>query len=211
MLPNSITQHQNRNALNSFTQEKCRRSVSFDSNVACVDTLHLNDYTDEELSNTWFTPREYKALRAENKLTVALMESGTDFEEELAFCSKGLEGMTNIERGRKFELRFRCGRAIFDEQDRQKRLGMDDPVSLAQIYGKYTFSSKMEAFLMAASDENEENAWASSSAITKDESRQESSSSKSSNNLRNRCLGAVSGFRHLLVHGSTSTTVERRI
>mmetsp|Transcript_131725 Transcript_131725/g.196287 ORF Transcript_131725/g.196287 Transcript_131725/m.196287 type:complete len:210 (+) Transcript_131725:413-1042(+) len=132
-------------------------SVSFNDAVLCIDTLHVNDYTDEEVFRTWFTDQEYKEIKREIKLTVAMMENNSKtkstFTEGVHFSSRGLEDKTTDRLSQKLEIRYFAMDDVLDEQDRQREAGICDPEALSIVYAEYSFVSHMAAFLMATADE----------------------------------------------------------
>jgi hypothetical protein len=136
-----------------MTNSQQQRSVSFNDAVLGIDTLHVNNYTDEEVFNTWFTQREYKEMKREIKVTVAMIENKSNFAEGVNFSSRGLEDKTADTIVQKVEHRYFAMDAVLDEQDRQQDAGICDPHKLSLVYTEYSFISHMAAFLMAATDE----------------------------------------------------------
>jgi hypothetical protein len=138
--------------MTSFQQQQ-QRSVSFYDAVECIRTLHINDYTDEEVLNTWFTQREYQGMKQEVKLTVDLMNKKATFEEDVSFSSRGLENKADDAIVEVAEHRYDAMDAVLDEQDRQQEAGVCDPHTLSLAYAEYSFISHVASFLMAAEDE----------------------------------------------------------
>eukprot|EP00339_Tiarina_fusa_P018774 CAMPEP_0117022308 /NCGR_PEP_ID=MMETSP0472-20121206/16777_1 /TAXON_ID=693140 ORGANISM="Tiarina fusus, Strain LIS" /NCGR_SAMPLE_ID=MMETSP0472 /ASSEMBLY_ACC=CAM_ASM_000603 /LENGTH=190 /DNA_ID=CAMNT_0004728125 /DNA_START=52 /DNA_END=624 /DNA_ORIENTATION=- len=129
------------------------RSVSFNVDVRCIRALHINNYTDEEITDTWFTKTEYKQMKREIKLTVGMMDKKSRFAEGINFSSRGLEDKTADMIVQKVEHRFLALDAVLDEQDRQREAGICDAEALRLVYTEYSFVSHMSAFLMATLDE----------------------------------------------------------
>ena len=129
------------------------KSVTFNKAVAVVRTLHISNYTDEEVFDTWFSPKEYKQMKREVKLTVSMMEKKANFTEGVNFSSHGLEGRTTDQMVERKEHRFASLDAVLDEQDRQRELEICDPIALRNVYVEYSFNSHMSAFLLGATNE----------------------------------------------------------
>ena len=128
--------------------------VSFNPSVICVETLHVCDYTDAEIASTWFTLQEYKSIKQENKLTLSLIENGANFATQSdIFTARGLEGFVSNPIIRHPHHRFSAIDAVLDEQDVQDRCGISNQLFLAKVYGQYSFTSTMEARILAIADE----------------------------------------------------------
>eukprot|EP00339_Tiarina_fusa_P020131 CAMPEP_0117022020 /NCGR_PEP_ID=MMETSP0472-20121206/16594_1 /TAXON_ID=693140 ORGANISM="Tiarina fusus, Strain LIS" /NCGR_SAMPLE_ID=MMETSP0472 /ASSEMBLY_ACC=CAM_ASM_000603 /LENGTH=200 /DNA_ID=CAMNT_0004727759 /DNA_START=32 /DNA_END=634 /DNA_ORIENTATION=+ len=139
----------------SSSSSRANRTVSFNDAVRCIGTLHINNYTDEEVFNTWFTNQEFKQMKRDIKWTVSMMEQKEEHrcEDGVHYCSRGLEDKTTVALVHKTQHRFCAIDAVLDEQDRQREAGICDPSKLSLAYTEYSFISHMRAFLMGASDE----------------------------------------------------------
>jgi hypothetical protein len=129
------------------------RSVSFNTAVVCISALHINNYTDEEIFNTWFTNKEYKEMKREVQLTISMMDKKATFAEGVNFSSRGLEHKTADMIVQKAEHRYFATDAVLEEQDCQREAGICDPDALRMVSTEYSFISHMAAFLIAATDE----------------------------------------------------------
>ena len=87
-------------------------TIGFDPVVYIRWTLHVDDYTDEEYTETWLQPDEMEAIRRENARIVALLESNC--KNKRGCCSRGLELRTRQNAGKRA---------------RNKRLGRDAVLS----------------------------------------------------------------------------------
>lgn len=122
------------------TETKPRRReklVQFFPMVEMHETLHVNDYTRDEIAHVWYSEAEFAGMRADQKLALDLFEFGiyTDKDQD---CLRGLEARTRW--GAK-ERRYNkeLGRAaVFQEQSLQEYDSKYDPEAIARAYASAT-------------------------------------------------------------------------
>lgn len=127
-------------------------SVSFSTSLVFVEpTLHLNDYTDEERSATWYNREEFMDMKMHRRRIVQLMQTGQAVDE----CTRGLENKTRDGSTiRQMDIFSSVG-AVLDEQDTQEFSGTFNPEALAYVYTMYSHSSQRRAQERAMKDQME--------------------------------------------------------
>ena len=57
--------------------------------------MHVNEYTDEETRNCWFTDKEFKSMKEHARMMAQLLtDTGNSMPDNDMFCSRGLENFT---------------------------------------------------------------------------------------------------------------------
>lgn len=112
--------------------EKKSKRVSFHNRVGVRECIHINNYTDEEMMDTWYTPKEANQMKMDTSLTIDLIRSC--HVEANKHCSRGLEGKLNPNRRRRNKIQG--WDAVMEEQSIQNSDGA--------IYS-YDMSEKMIA------------------------------------------------------------------
>ena len=123
---------------NSVQLTSARRVVSFKSTVRCVETMHFNDYSIEEIKACYYSEIEYQQIRNDIRRTVRTIgEVGTLNEEQFGtVCSstttsRGIEHLVSRTRyDLKRENRERVYRVVLNEQFEQ-RLELEADESMA--------------------------------------------------------------------------------
>jgi hypothetical protein len=133
-----------------------KKSVSFLSFLKAITVLHINDYTEKEIENTWFSRTEYMVIRSD--ITRALVEMKQNHQEAPAarrlsqdkhwFCPCGPEG-----KERKRRVRHHAIAAVLDQQELQRKEGRYEPDLLAQVYNSVTRRCHEAARMMGAREE----------------------------------------------------------
>ena len=159
------------------SQNKTKKSVvvSFFESVRVKKTLHINDYTQDEIDATWYNEMEVATIRFNTKLFVQEMESTKkkkkknccklqhqhqqqqheedDEEEETETTARGLECRTKLGQKRKFTLRRMSQLIVLDEQYRQFVMDEIDPDYLALLYKQSCEQCVLEARQLGEQDE----------------------------------------------------------
>jgi hypothetical protein len=131
---------------------KSRRSVSFAPQVDSQQySLHLKDYTEEEIKATWYTNDEYKMVKLAYRVTVSMVAQGELLPPDQ--CFRGLEHKTNEGMQARMMSQFHSLSAVMDEQDRQRKEGERDDVHLARIYMSDTAQCMAAAHCMGLNDQ----------------------------------------------------------
>jgi hypothetical protein len=133
-----------------------KKGITFNNRVSVRRTIHISNFTDEEINACWYSSEDYSAIRKHIHKTVLLMQYGntSHVEDCPTFCRRGLEGYTSegLE-GR----RRRCTNAklaVFDEQDRQyDAFEESDDNKIGKVYQKRCRSSRDIATTVGLVDE----------------------------------------------------------
>ena len=149
------------------------KSVSFYPDCTVMNTLHLNDYTDQEMRDCWYSYTELKHIRKEARTTVRYLLSGGDDKsvassssltsssssslcnesQEEEHCARGLEYCSPQLRELRIQVKIVAREAVLDEQEYQSLVGVVDPERLSKVYKDQTAESKHAAALLGKSDE----------------------------------------------------------
>ena len=106
-------------------EKNIRRRVSFNTRVMVKRSLHVHNYTDQEIEACWSTPTDYDAIRNRIFMTLDLMalaspaSSSNSFSSSTTYCTRGIERYMDSE-----SRQIRIGSAIYavlNEQYRQEQ------------------------------------------------------------------------------------------
>ena len=155
------------------------KKVSFYCNVAVIYTLHLDDYSEEEMKDCFYGSLELKRIRKQAKATVRYIMSSSSStsseddefssssssstedvedeedlcQEQQSHCTRGLEYCTPALRELRSQVKMLAREAVLDEQEYQQMAGVADPERLATVYKDQTNESLYAAMMIGKSDE----------------------------------------------------------
>lgn len=135
-----------------------KKSVTFQPNVLMYRTMHINNFTDKEIHNTWYNDREMRDIVADSVKTISLMNGkGGSFSSSTTttLCLRGLECRTPEGQKRRASNRFCAFDAVFEEQDEQWEGGENDMNKIRSHYRLYSKSSHEEAHGIGLEDAEE--------------------------------------------------------
>jgi hypothetical protein len=127
------------------------KRVSFDEMVVVKFCLHIEDYTDDEVRDSFYIHQESQRIRKDVKLIVKLIESDIFVENDVQ-CRRGLERKTKEGIRRRNERTINSREVVLKEQVRQRAQGDYDDDKISQAYKKMTRQSRNEAYLVGFSD-----------------------------------------------------------
>jgi hypothetical protein len=130
---------------------KSPRSVSFAPQVDSQSSLHLNDYTEEEIKTSWYSNDEYKMVKLACRVTVSVVAQGELLPPDQ--CFRGLEHKTKEGMQTRMMSQIHSLSAVMDEQDRQRKEGEQDDVHLALVYMNDTAQCMAAAHCMGLNDQ----------------------------------------------------------
>ena len=156
---NNFTNHSNqittsfgaKMTLPLHVQSPARKCVSFSTVIKSHSIIHINDYSSEEKSSTWYCREELQAIKAEAKVIANTACDMSNKDE----CLRGLEAKTPAAARRKKENRVTARAAVFLEQEVQEEDGFSDPDAIADAYFECAERCQAEAQMMAVRDEKE--------------------------------------------------------
>lgn len=136
----------------SITPRRTSRAVSFSPNVHVKRTLHINNYSDEEIHATWLDESDFQRIRGEIDLTVHLMETGGHIESDKQ-CTRGLESRTTVGALRKLQNKQDARDAVLFEQETQWNRGINDAETISDVYQERSHSCGVSAHIVGLFDE----------------------------------------------------------
>lgn len=133
------------------------KKVSFSNQKQIRSTVHIRDYTKEEIEATWLTETDYANIKAEMRLAIALVHAGIVLGEEdtMSYCHRGLECRTKKGSTRRMINKTIARDAVLDEQDRQYDSFVTDSEAIAKFYIAICHPSQVSARIMGMSDEKD--------------------------------------------------------
>jgi hypothetical protein len=134
---------------------KAKRTVAFAPTVTGNTTLHVNDYSNDEIQSCWFNDVEYKAIKKDIRFAAKLLTDnngllGKDDEHD---CQRGLEMHTRKGAHRRLQNKLVARQAVLDEQNLQWEEGVYDPEYLAMVYQVVSSSCQATARDIALKDQ----------------------------------------------------------
>ena len=132
-----------------------RRYVKFNSTIHNRPIPHLDDMTQEEISEKWIQPEEYLEIRKRCISTVQKMMNSTltelDVESE-RHCPRGLEGKTREGAKRRKDNKLDALAAVLEEQSMQWDEDVDDEEAIMEVYSVFSIPCGEDAHLQALED-----------------------------------------------------------
>jgi hypothetical protein len=128
-------------------------SISFNPNVLVRLTIHIDEYSDEEITASWFCQDELKMIKSELRTTLLLMANGSTMANSERLCSRGLACFTSEGKESKKHRKEEARIAVFDEQDYQFDNDIFDPEEIANAYFEQTRKSQATATVVGFFDQ----------------------------------------------------------
>jgi hypothetical protein len=141
--------HCEKNEVKAFSPE-ASRTITFAPELDIRPTLHVFDYTADEIDACWFTREEKYEIKNDNRHTIQLIGMGCPLDDEGVYCERGLE---HIGARTRLERMTQARDAVLHEQQMQANLGAKNAYIIATSYQNRSFPSKMDAYLLGVSDE----------------------------------------------------------
>ena len=136
------------------SREKKTKSVTFKPTVAARKTIHINNYTAEEIFACWWTDEEHTMIQKRTLLEAsALLE--TEVTEEADYqksCFRGLELYVKHIAEKGTAHKDAALRAVLQEQSLQREEGSYDPEYIAEIYQDCTSLAREKASFSGVKD-----------------------------------------------------------
>lgn len=131
---------------------KPRKSVSFNQVVRAKRTIHISDFTAEEIRSCWYKGQEYEVMKQDLRFEVKLLENDCFIENpsRMTHTSRGLEFFSSTMNGRaRRETKRHARNAVLEEQRLQREEGSYDPEFIADIYSAVTKAANQLAIQRA--------------------------------------------------------------
>jgi hypothetical protein len=136
-------------ATKPLSPKPTRVTVTFAPSVQVHETIHVSDFSKEEIGSAWYCNSEIKSIKSANKGIVSKMERSVDIIDE---STRGLEWRTQGALQRRRRVRYEASSSVLDEQELQKEEGCFDPDFLAYIYSQYSSRCQTAAYELAVRD-----------------------------------------------------------
>jgi hypothetical protein len=137
-----------RRSFRSQKQQKPVRNVSFVAQVALRFIPDIGDFTNEELSQVWYSEQELLQIKLD---TQQLMEQAK--QRKIPHTADELRGLHMNQKRQRRSARVMALTCVLDEQKRQARHpGASNPETLAKLYKSFAFSATQIAQKIAHED-----------------------------------------------------------
>ena len=130
-----------------------KRRVSFAPYGMQRYGLHISEYTQEEVFNSWYTSNEIKAIQFDVRLIIRKVKFGTPLAANES--SHGLEGYTHDGSRMKQLTRENARNAVLYEQEEQRLEHFKDDDELAIVYMEHTYDTTIAAYERGLANERE--------------------------------------------------------
>jgi hypothetical protein len=119
------------------------------------ETIHIADYTTEEIAACWYDAVELKMIKVDIKATTLLLMKNDYLSLNIndRRCSRGLESYTQTGQASKRQHREDAIDAVLDEQEFQMDEGKTDQEMIADAYFERTRQSQAMAIVTGLSDQ----------------------------------------------------------
>lgn len=134
--------------------QKIKKRVSFHNAVEVQPCLHADNYSDDEVANTWYSPEELLGMKRERKMTLRMVNKFSAVPSN-SLTFRGLEARTKLGHLEKSANMLSGLMAIINEQARQKHTGKNDEEKLRQVYLSVTQHCQKQATEMGRRDEKD--------------------------------------------------------
>lgn len=136
-------------------QHENKRNVTFFGQVRVFETIHRDDYTEEELVLAWYRKRDFTMIKAMFAGTVQQLANGTYQGDSDYETARGLEYRHREGAMRRKTNKLNALYAVLDEQERQWRKGYENDEELSAIFIKCNMHCRKAAHDLAVKDEEE--------------------------------------------------------
>jgi hypothetical protein len=126
------------------------KCVSLDDIISTIAVIHINDYTQEEINDTWYQKEEYRDMKKGMKQSIKFMVKYGIVDDDLEFCSRGLETGADTEQRR--QSKNESFAVVNNEQQLQRIEGSDLSELIAMLYSVYTFPCQQTAYMQGVRD-----------------------------------------------------------
>jgi hypothetical protein len=132
-----------------------KKSVAFLPNVLMYRTTHINNFTDEEIHNTWYNDREMRAIVSDCVKTISLMNGKDEPFTSSTLHLRGLECRTPEGQKKRASHRFCAIDAVLEKQEVQWECTENDTNKIRAHYMPYSKPSHDEAHRIGLEDAKE--------------------------------------------------------
>jgi hypothetical protein len=136
-------------------QTDTKRSVNFCRHVRVRTTLHLSNFTDDELESYWYSTLDFSQMKRDVLFAASLLQRNEDrleCNDAEAVCTRGVKSKTSWGAQRKAKRRVKLLNFVLDEQIYQAERGRQDEDMLARLCQACTKTSVLEAIFQGRLD-----------------------------------------------------------
>ena len=90
-----------------------KKSVTFSESVKVKKTIHINNYTDDEIDACWYSDEECQMTRSDVKYAIQLVGNGLLEQDTEQYSRRGVECKTRENQLRRKQLRMAAWYAVF--------------------------------------------------------------------------------------------------
>jgi hypothetical protein len=134
------------------SSRSCDRSVNFFDCVRVVETLHRNDFSQQELDDYWSVYDEYWCMKQDIRNTVKLFNQNM-YIDEAKYCLRGIEHKIETRRGLSRKIRLDAQMVVLDEQEIQHDLGFCNESMIRSVYRMHSHRCAVAAHRKGLEDE----------------------------------------------------------
>jgi hypothetical protein len=138
----------------SSCSAKSAKSVSISDSSPVIHVVKsLEDYSEEELEETWFTRTEFDEIKTSYKDLIFRMRNKEFLKDTDDCCTRGLEGRSKAGARHRREIILNSLVAVLTEQQRQREERRSDPEAIASVYRQHSYHSLQAAANMGRRDQ----------------------------------------------------------
>jgi hypothetical protein len=133
---------------------KQTKAVTLKKTVAAKKTIHVNDYTDEEITSCWYTEEENETIKAQSLLEASDLLD-TEVSDDIDYqksCFRGLEHYVLHIAEERMAYKTIAVSTVLEEQQLQREEGSDDPEFIAELYAECTSLARVKASILGLND-----------------------------------------------------------
>jgi hypothetical protein len=151
----SFGKHKTQAMSTGSRRSSTKKCISFAENIQIRETLHIDEYSAEEVQATWYTKRELQDIKnaIRDVVTQNFSKDKTNSIQEEESCNRGFEGFSKYGAAQKKKNKMDAAMALFSEQECQKDYGIVDDEALALLYASCTRHCQAVAHSRALQDE----------------------------------------------------------
>ena len=132
-----------------------RPKITFNVRVAVKQTIHRNDFTEEEKRRVWYKKADFSKMKQSFTHTVQLVGAGRYPGDNDEMTSRGLEYRHREGAMRRKTNKLNALYAVLDEQERQWREGYDSDEELRNAYLYHSVQCCHAAHILGQQDYEE--------------------------------------------------------
>lgn len=144
-----------KNATKNVAPKKERRRVTFNTRVSVRPMIHVNDISDEEISDVWFCRDDFANMKKGFARTVKLISHGVYKGDDDVHCARGLEYRVRAGALARRENKLSGLEAVLDEQDRQLKSGIVNEERIREAFLNVSLKCRLSALKRGISDQDE--------------------------------------------------------